>query len=1376
MEVPDPHLQKQQDREQQGVEVQEKQRREQQRPLLQQQQPPPTLRPAERGAGEPTATKQHEQQKLQHQGQQRHEPQQQKPQLHDEQKEEKGHQQEHLQQPQQQSVQGEGIASPCASKTESETARQQKQQRWQEAKQLEQQQQEWQSHQDLQQNGPAALQQHAAAGAEKQEQLAGAPDSEAAAASPSARVRIGEPAAAAGPDGAARASAEDTGAELTPRASAGLGHSVVLPRDPSPEAPAPTVGGGAESSWRHGSDRRATSAQLTAGADTETASTLSAAAAPQKFLRSTQLSDTLWRPQPSPPKEVDEQRVQHSKQQHQQQEQTSHPQQLHEQRAVHRGVYSPGSVRASSSGSASTAIAAASPTAGRTSEHAHLNSAFVRTSTERRNQQQQQQQQQHRQAAPQRANLSLVAPMPCSGSKAAATSTLLLQGWLQKWTNLLSSWRPRYFFVYAGFFKYSTTKSSPPKEMFLLNQCRVRLCPHDPVRFEVDVVDQQTLYLRAESQEEKQMWYAAFKQGQRAALSGANRAGRSAAGGGSQRDKQQQQQQQQLHRRLPGDASVESRPPSMPSSSSNSSSSNKKPARLEQQQQQQPPRQDRSTAATAAAPASSSELAAASTTGSASSSSSGSLSGLAGVVASSAAAAAAYATSRLRSFSAAAVQQPSVPPALAPPPPHKPPCQQQQQTQQQRQQEQPVPQQQSGDVRLKSEEAAAAGARAGTCAAAVLGSSVDVPASSSSSSSPLLLAHASQEGEGNAALLDATGAEGPLVLLLESIIGARQTIQEACSKILALQSDVLKSASQISQTGPAANGNLRQQVALLLQRVDELQQLLQQLLQQWERLLSEEYTQRRQLEKSVRSLAKRNYKLDKAQERLLQLSRQRGKLTATEVAAAIAGVRLPDVEGHGTATATAAATAGATVAEDGGGFSTSDSDDDGNDSLEFFDCDEDFAEIGGGEPAGDCASQQHKQDQQQQQEQKTPEEGTSALTEAAAAAGSSQVTTSSSYIGPPFSPATNAAATLAVSSCHMGGAAAGQRLALAKPRTEFKVNLWSVLKDCIGRDLSRIAMPVYFNEPTSFLQRQCEDLQYVDLLNLVGHHPPITAYVATASEYSCEGWVTVRNRFSGKSLEVTMPGIARVTFRRTGERFSYKRIKMLIHNVIWGKLWIEVDGTSLVQNETSGDFSVVQFLRKGWLDKTCHHLRAIIFDASGRPAYRLSGQWSSAIYVEEAPAFPPHKKWKVPPQVEEFRRSETGPPADSPDNQLDAVITQYWESIAWVESSRRLIWRPTARPPNADQFYGFGDLTRGCMRKGESMRLCNRRTDSKKNRGRLQGLGLVGNRIIHPVGLGGSQTQKIGCTRYTILGLSSFQGGYWEAREAGDWSCCPDIF
>ncbi|CDJ61640.1 Oxysterol-binding protein, related [Eimeria maxima] len=620
--------------------------------------------------------------------------------------------------------------------------------------------------------------------------------------------------------------------------------------------------------------------------------------------------------------------------------------------------------------------------------------------------------------------------------------------------------------------------------------------------------------------------------------------------------------------------------------------------------------------------------------------------------------------------------------------------------------------------------------------------------------------------------------------------------------MLALQADLLKSVAQITQTSPGEGGGLRSQVVLLLQRVDELQQLLQQLLQQWERLLSEEYAQRRQLEKSVRSLAKRNYKLDKAQERLLQLSRQRGKLTAAEVAVAITGVRLPDMEGDETATAAAAAAAAA--AQEGASFSTSDSDDEAHESLEFFDCDDELADDGMVESLG--LPDPQKQQQQQQAESR---EGASGASASEPGSRQSSGGSNNNFIGPVFSPAANAAATLAAASPHIGGATPGQRLALPKPRTEFKVNLWSVLKDCIGRDLSRIAMPVYFNEPTSFLQRQCEDLQYCELLNLSCRFPRSVDRLLGLTLYALSPYASAVGRtykpfnpllgetfelkhkgFRFLSEQVTMPGVARVKLHRTGERFSYKRTKMLIHNVIWGKLWIEVDGTSLVENETSGDFAVVQFLRKGWLDKTCHHLRAIVFEASGRPAYRLSGQWSSALYVEEAPAFPDHKKWKIPPQVEEYRRSETGPPADSPDNQLDAVVSQYWESIAWVESSRRLIWRPTARPPNADQFYGFGYFTMDLNNLSPDYAAHAAPTDSRRRPDqRLYEAGRVDEAVEQKNRLEEKQREA---ARARPRGECDYQpcwferqqnsedwvykGGYWEAREEGQWGCCPDIF
>ena len=40
------------------------------------------------------------------------------------------------------------------------------------------------------------------------------------------------------------------------------------------------------------------------------------------------------------------------------------------------------------------------------------------------------------------------------------------------------------------------------------------------------------------------------------------------------------------------------------------------------------------------------------------------------------------------------------------------------------------------------------------------------------------------------------------------------------------------------------------------------------------------------------------------------------------------------------------------------------------------------------------------------------------------------------------------------------------------------VSLWSVLKNSIGKDLTKISFPVSFNEPTSMLQRMAEDMEF----------------------------------------------------------------------------------------------------------------------------------------------------------------------------------------------------------------------------------------------------------------------------------------------------------
>lgn len=49
--------------------------------------------------------------------------------------------------------------------------------------------------------------------------------------------------------------------------------------------------------------------------------------------------------------------------------------------------------------------------------------------------------------------------------------------------------------------------------------------------------------------------------------------------------------------------------------------------------------------------------------------------------------------------------------------------------------------------------------------------------------------------------------------------------------------------------------------------------------------------------------------------------------------------------------------------------------------------------------------------------------------------------------------------------------------------------IWSVLKTCIGKDLSKITMPVQFNEPLSFLQRISEHMEYSELLQIHSDDP-----------------------------------------------------------------------------------------------------------------------------------------------------------------------------------------------------------------------------------------------------------------------------------------------
>lgn len=144
------------------------------------------------------------------------------------------------------------------------------------------------------------------------------------------------------------------------------------------------------------------------------------------------------------------------------------------------------------------------------------------------------------------------------------------------------------------------------------------------------------------------------------------------------------------------------------------------------------------------------------------------------------------------------------------------------------------------------------------------------------------------------------------------------------------------------------------------------------------------------------------------------------------------------------------------------------------------------------------------------------------------------------------------------------------------------MSLWSILKNNIGKDLTKISFPVAFNEPTSMLQRMSEDLEFSECLDAaalqsdptrrimyvaafamsnysstigriakpfnpmlgetfeyismdgqyryiseqVSHHPPISACFCESPRWEYMGCVDAKSRFLGRSFEITPTGVA----------------------------------------------------------------------------------------------------------------------------------------------------------------------------------------------------------------------------------------------------------
>ncbi|GME58719.1 oxysterol binding protein [Neofusicoccum parvum] len=243
-----------------------------------------------------------------------------------------------------------------------------------------------------------------------------------------------------------------------------------------------------------------------------------------------------------------------------------------------------------------------------------------------------------------------------------------------------------------------------------------------------------------------------------------------------------------------------------------------------------------------------------------------------------------------------------------------------------------------------------------------------------------------------------------------------------------------------------------------------------------------------------------------------------------------------------------------------------------------------------------------------------------------------------------------------------------------------KISLWGILKSMIGKDMTKMTLPVSFNEPTSLLQRVAEDMEYVDLLDTaaerldacermvyvaafaaseyastigrvakpfnpllgetfeyarpdkgfrffveqVSHHPPIGAAWAESSKWDYYGESAVKSKFYGKSFDINPLGTWFLRLRPASggeELYTWKKVTSSVIGIITGNPTVDNYGMMEIKNHTTGEVCLLEFKPRGWKASSAYQAAGKVVDADGQTRWSIGGRWNDKIYARLTPGY-----------------------------------------------------------------------------------------------------------------------------------------------------------
>uniref|UniRef100_A0A671R6B3 Oxysterol-binding protein n=1 Tax=Sinocyclocheilus anshuiensis TaxID=1608454 RepID=A0A671R6B3_9TELE len=313
---------------------------------------------------------------------------------------------------------------------------------------------------------------------------------------------------------------------------------------------------------------------------------------------------------------------------------------------------------------------------------------------------------------------------------------------------------------------------------------------------------------------------------------------------------------------------------------------------------------------------------------------------------------------------------------------------------------------------------------------------------------------------------------------------------------------------------------------------------------------------------------------------------------------------------------------------------------------------------------------------------------------------------------------------------------------------------------------------------------------YRSLCEQVSHHPPAAAHHAISER----GWtlrqeIALASKFRGKYLSIMPLGSIHCIFEKSTNHYTWKKVTTTVHNIIVGKLWIDQSGEIDVVNHKTGDRCHLKFAPYSYFSRdVARKVTGVVTDKDGKAHYVLSGTWDEKMEYSRV--------------MQSSRGGENG---------ADGRQKTVYQTLKAKE-----LWRKTPLPEGAENMYYFSTLalTLNELEEGVAPTDSRRRPDQRlMEQGRWEEANAEKQRLEEkqrtvrrerereanraaspseealiedsisdsPLKCGHQDNYKSMWFEQLVDPVTGepthiYKGGYWEAKEQGNWDSCPDIF